>query len=153
MRGYFGIGIWRTKNELNIGTLWRSAYLLGASFIFTVGRRYKRQSSDTVNAWRHIPLWHFEDVDSLVKHLPHACPLVGIELDPRSEPLTSYEHPPRACYLLGAEDHGLSPEVRTRCHTLVQLPGTLSMNVAAAGTVVLYDRFAKLGTKASACAA
>lgn len=40
-RGYFGIGIYHTKNVLNVGTLWRSAHNFGASFIFTVGMRYR----------------------------------------------------------------------------------------------------------------
>lgn len=40
--GFFGIGILNNVDELNIGTLWRSAYILGASFIFTVDRKYKK---------------------------------------------------------------------------------------------------------------
>jgi tRNA G18 (ribose-2'-O)-methylase SpoU len=154
MRGYFGIGIWHAKTENNVGTLWRSAYLLGASFVFTVGRRYRKQASDTATTWRHIPLFHFEDVDALIRHMPYSCPLVGVELDPRAHPVTRFIHPERACYLLGAEDHGLSPDVRNRCHALVQLPGEFSMNVAAAGTIVLYDRLAKVEAKAGErCAA
>ena len=34
--GYFGIGILGGKNEANQGTLWRSAWQLGAAFTFTV---------------------------------------------------------------------------------------------------------------------
>jgi tRNA G18 (ribose-2'-O)-methylase SpoU len=142
-RGYFGIGIERTKNELNVGTLWRSADLLGAAFVFTVGRRYKRQSSDTMKSWRHIPLWHFDSVDDLVRHLPYDCRLVGVELHERAVRLPEYRHPERCCYLLGAEDHGLTNATLSRCAALVQLPGRRSMNVAAAGTVVLYDRHTK----------
>lgn len=33
-------------------------------------------------------------------------------------------------------------------HSLVKLPGERSMNVAAAGTVVLYDRHAKMESAA-----
>ena len=36
-RGYFGIGIEFSNNPLNLGTLWRSARIYGAAFIFTVG--------------------------------------------------------------------------------------------------------------------
>ena len=50
MRGYFAIGVYHPKNHLNIGTLWRTANILKAAFIFTVGARYKRfQCSDTLN--------------------------------------------------------------------------------------------------------
>lgn len=45
-RGYFGIGVFHGKNEQNIGTLWRSANIMGADFIFTIGKRYSRQCTD-----------------------------------------------------------------------------------------------------------
>ena len=139
-RGFFAIGISHTKTAHNIGSLWRSADILGAAFIFTVSRRYRKQATDTLKSIRHVPLMHFDGVDDLVKHLPHGCPLVGVELDDRATPLASFAHPERACYLLGAEDHGLTPEERGRCHSLVQLPGRFSMNVAVAGSIVIYDR-------------
>ena len=47
--GYFGVGIVNGKSEANQGTLWRSAYQLGASFIFTVGARFDHRT-DTVPA-------------------------------------------------------------------------------------------------------
>lgn len=141
-RGYFGIGVWHPKTEANVGTLWRSAHLYGAAFVFTVGRRYRPQASDTVCTPRHTPLFHYDDVDSLVRHLPDACPLVGVELDPRARPLARFAHPERACYLLGAEDHGLPQQVLDRCHTLVQVESALpqSLNVAVAGSLVLWSR-------------
>lgn len=148
-RGFFGIGICHGKTKANLGTLWRSADLLGAAFVFTVGARYKQQSSDTTKAWRHVPLHHYETVDDLVRHLPHSCPLVGIELDERAIELSGFSHPERAAYLLGAEDHGLTKDEIAACHSLVQLPGRYSMNVAAAGTVVMYDRHVKRGVSSA----
>ncbi|NPV80705.1 MAG: RNA methyltransferase [Firmicutes bacterium] len=122
MRGYFGIGIEHTKAKQNIGTLYRSAMIFGASFIFTIGKRYERQKSDTVKAFRHIPLYHFQTLDDLYEHLPYDCKLIGIEIDDRAIMLRNFVHPERACYLLGAEDEGLSEEARDRCHALIQLP-------------------------------
>lgn len=144
-RGYFGIAVYRPKTQTNVGTLWRSAVLYDAAFVATVERRYKYQPSDTIHATNHVPLNHYDDIDDLIKHLPHGCPLIGVELDARSKPLPSFTHPPRALYLLGAEDAGIPGHVLDRCHQVVQIPGERewSMNVAAAGTVVMYDRFAK----------
>lgn len=141
-RGYFGIGVSHPKTEANVGTLWRHASLYGASFVFTVGRRYVPQASDTAKTPRHTPLFHFDDVESLLRHLPDAAPLVGVELDPRAIPLGRFSHPERAVYLLGAEDHGLTAADRDRCHALVQVesPGLASMNVAVAGTLLMYAR-------------
>lgn len=148
-RGYFGIGIWHPKKEINQGTLWRSAFAFGASFIFTVGARFTKQNSDTPSAWHHIPMLTYDTLDELMAHLPFACPLVGVELNKLACPLDRFVHPERACYLLGAEDQGLSPEVMKKCHILVQVPGLAScLNVSTTGSLVLYDRqIQKVGTK------
>ena len=144
MRGYFGIGIYHTKNILNVGTLWRSASNLGADFIFTVGRRYKQQSSDTVKAFKHIPLFHYVDLEDMYAHIPHDCLLVGVEQHPSAILLKNFSHPERCIYLLGAEDNGLSTTVMQRCHCLVEIPSNHCMNVAVAGGIVMYDRVAKI---------
>ncbi len=141
--GYFGIGIFEPKNETNMGTLWRSASILGATFIFTIGKRYKKQSTDTNKSWKEIPLFHYTDFEDFYVHLPYSCQLVGVELDARSVPVEQFAHPDRCVYLLGAEDHGLTNAVRDRCHHLVQLPGATSLNVASAGSIMLYDRHLK----------
>lgn len=143
MRGYFAVGIYHPKKEVNIGSLWRTANILGAAFIFTVGRRYSPQTSDTVKSWRHVPLFNFDTLDALWGALPYSCPLVGVELNESAVPIERFLHPERAVYLLGAEDHGLPPDVMKRCHHLVRLQGGISMNVAIAGSIVLYDRVSK----------
>lgn len=144
-RGYFGMAVWHPKSEVNIGTLWRTAFLYDAAFIATVGRRYEKQASDTPGVGNHVPLQHYSDIDDLVDHLPNSCPLIGIELDERARPLTHFSHPQRGLYLLGAEDHGLPKKVLDRCHQVVQIPGVRpwSMNVSVAGSIIMYDRFAK----------
>ncbi len=113
-RGFLAIGLVHSKTKQNVGTLLRSASLYEVAFVFTVGHRYQRQASDTLNTPLHTPLFHFATVDDLVEHLPQSCPLVGVELDPRAFPLGKFTHPERACYLLGAEDHGLSMADRDR---------------------------------------
>lgn len=153
-RGFFGIGIVNGKTEANIGTLWRTAHAYEAAFIFTVGSRYKRQASDTPNTPRHTPLFEFADMDALLAHLPYGSPLVGVEMDPRAQVVSEFTHPERACYLLGAEDHGLSPKVLDRCHLLTQIETPLpwSLNVSTAGALVLADRHAKANTRSAVTA-
>lgn len=139
-RGYFGIGIMNAKTEINVGTLWRSASILGASFIFTIGRRYQKQASDTMQSYRHIPLYNYENFADFYKSIPFDCQLIGVELDEKSIPLSEFKHPERAIYLLGAEDTGLSREAIEKSHKLVQLPGNFCLNVAVAGSLIMYDR-------------
>ena len=147
MRGYFGIGIYHGKTAENIGTLWRSAYAYGADFIFTVGRRYKQQCSDVGKAWRHIPLWNFSDMDDLQMHIPYDCRLVSVELAEQARSLATFVHPERAIYLLGAEDNGLPADILSRSWAVVQIPSAreFCLNVATAGSLVAYDRYAKIG--------
>jgi len=144
-RGYFGIGIYHPKREVNVGGVWRAGHLYGASFVFTVGARYDRQHADTSKAHRHLPLFHYADIADLRRHLPYGAPLVGVELDPSSVPLHQYDHRDRAVYLLGAEDHGIPQDVLAQCHDVVQIASAQpwSMNVAQAGAVLLHDRHVK----------
>lgn len=148
MRGYFGIGIYRSKSGLNIGTLWRSAHIYQASFIFTVGQRYKRQSSDTLKTPLHVPFHELDTFEDLLKLRPWNCELIGVELHPKAKPLPQFTHPERAIYLLGAEDNGIPEKVLEQCQRLVQIPHHsgkgLCLNVAVAGSVVMYDRHSKL---------
>lgn len=146
---YFGVAVWHPKTEANIGTLWRSARTYQASMLATVGpRRYEHQCTDTTKAPRSIPLVRFADIDDLIAHLPHGCELIGVELADRAKPLDQFTHPGQGLYLLGAEDHGLPAAVLERCHRLVQIesPEPWSLNVATAGTLVMWDRFIK-GTR------
>ena len=92
---------------------------------------------------RHIPLYHYLTFEDFYNSMPYDCRLIGIELDEKSEPIKTFTHPERCIYLLGAEDNGLSKEVINKCHSIIQLPGEYSMNVAVAGSIVMYDRFCK----------
>ena len=151
MRGHFGIGVVHVKTPENIGTLMRSAYAFGAAYVFTVGRRYKREASDTTKTWQHIPLYHYTTVEDLKYHLPFCTRLIAIELIDGAVKLPAYEHSQQACYLLGAEDHGLSQETLDLCHDIVQIPGaSRCLNVATAGSIVLYDRITRAHLRSAA---
>lgn len=143
-RGFYAIGIVHGKRRENIGTLFRSAVSFGAAFVFTVGRRYAPQASDTPKSWLHIPVHHFATVDDLVAHLPYGTRLIGVEMADTAISLWDYAHPARAVYLLGAEDHGLTTEQQVRCHQLVRINGAAHcLNVAVAGSIILHDRVIK----------
>lgn len=141
-RGYFGIGIYHPKTTENVGTLWRSAHNFGADFIFTVGARYYKQPSDTTKATRHVPLYHYTDIADLKAHMPLGAELVFVEQAPGATELRSFSHPEAAVYVLGAEDYGV-PEGEMRGYRQVAIATPLCINVAVAGSIVLYDRVVK----------
>jgi tRNA G18 (ribose-2'-O)-methylase SpoU len=144
VRGYFEIGIVNGKTPQNLGTLWRSAYQLGAAGVFTIGQRYVRQSSDVFSTPAKLPLRHYDTFDDFV--IPHGAPVVAIEMG--GKPLPEFRHPESAVYVLGAEDNGLPPKILARAHHVVSLPSIRdgkfnSFNVAVAGALVMYDRMSK----------
>ena len=142
--GYFGIGIISPKTEQNVGTLWRSAYQLGASVLYTIGGRYKSSSSDTLNVPARIPLIELDDWNSFAEWAaPKAAVWVAIEMG--GTPLSEFEHPRNAIYILGSEDHGVPKSVLRGCREVVSLESEQygSYNVAVAGSLVMYDRMMK----------
>lgn len=143
VRGNFSIGVYHPKTAVNIGTLFRSAMLLGAGAVFTIGHRYKKQASDTCKTWKHLPLLHFSDWDSMLHAFPFAQK-VCIENAEGAKQLPEFQHPETAVYILGAEDHGI-PDRLMNGLSVVEIPQTRvgCLNVASAGTVVMYDRLAK----------
>ena len=120
---YFGIGCYHMKYGINYGTLFRSAVLFGADFIFLIGKRFKKMASDTVKSYKKIPLYNYDNFEKFKNNLPFACPIVAVELNEKSVRLKEFDHPKRCVYLLGAEDHGIPQKELNQCHKIVQLPG------------------------------
>ena len=143
-QGFFGIGIQNGKTPENLGVLWRSAQNLGASYIFTIGNRYAKQACDTHKAVGAMPYFHYNTFEEFYDNLPKGAMLVGVELDKRAVSLETFEHPRRCVYLLGAEDNGLSSIAIKKSHFLIKFKSILSLNVSVAGSIVMYDRQAKL---------
>jgi tRNA G18 (ribose-2'-O)-methylase SpoU len=138
--GYFEIGIYQPRREENLGTLWRSAYQLGAAGIFTIGRQYRRQSSDTEHTERLIPLRHYLTFEEFLQARPLGAALVAVEMG--GAPLAQFHHPLRAIYLLGAENNGLPARILEQCNQVVAIEAVqkASYNVAVAGSLVMYHR-------------
>ena len=143
--GHFGVGVYQGKCHYNLGVLWRGAYQLGASYIFTIGQRYKKDSGDVFKTWKRIPLFTYQTMEEMKTSAPREAPIICVEMG--GTPLPDFEHPPCAVYLLGAEDGGIPHDVINACHATVSLPSIRkqSYNVAQAGTLVMYDRMIKLG--------
>ena len=143
---YFEIGIFHPKHGENIGTLWRTAYQLGAAGIFTIGRTLARQHSDREDVWQHIPYRRFTTFDEFFTAIPFGCQLIAVEFG--GVPLTSFSHPARCLYLLGSEANGLPQHVLERCHQTISIESVnkASYNVSVAGSLVMYTRWQQFQT-------
>lgn len=146
-KGYYGIGCINLKTGHNFGSLFRTAQILDADFIFLIGTRFYPQASDTMASWKHVPTFIFKTFEDFNNHRPFDCPLIGVEMHSKAIELSKFLHPKRSCYLLGAEDNGLTKEAIDHCQQIVYLPGERSMNVAVAGSIIMYDRYVKLENK------
>lgn len=142
-KGFYGIGIEHGKTKYNYWSLFRTAQILDADFLFIIGARFEIHAADTMCSYRHIPVYSYKDFQDFNSHRPFDCKLIGIELTQDAVEISEYNHHKRAIYLLGAEDHGLTKEALRNCQEIIKLYGEKSMNVSIAGSIVIYDRFVK----------
>ncbi len=142
-RGYFGIGVYNLQKEVNLGTLWRSAYCLGAGYIFIIGGKYGHQASDTPKSWQHIPLFRYNDWRDCKKHRPHGCQMVAVEITDDARDLSEFCHPDVCAYLLGPENGSLPRHILEECQAVVKIPTKQCLNVSTTGALVAYDRMTK----------
>lgn len=144
----FAIGIEHTKTSVNVGTLLRSAHCFGAALVFTVGKRYKYQCSDTTKAARNMPVIHFADWHEFRAHQWPDWDLVAVECIESAPELSKFDHPRSAIYVLGPEDGNISqvvldwPNVRK-----VKIESRFCLNVATAGSIVMWHRNSQRGAK------
>lgn len=108
--------------------------------VVATGQRYKRSSTDTQAAYRHLPLMQVAHLHEVV---PFDCVPVAVDIISGAIPLNKYRHPERAFYIFGPEDGTLGQAITCWCRDVVQIPSAYCLNLAAAVNIVLYDRFAK----------
>lgn len=139
-RGYAAVGLHMPKTLANVGSVLRAAHCYGVAMVAQTGKRYHNASTDTMKAYRHLPLLNVDDLFSVV---PHDCVPVAVDILDGARSLVNYRHPERAFYIFGPEDGTLGRAITDRCLDKVFVPTAFCMNLAAAVNVVLYDRAAK----------
>jgi len=139
--GYSCVGLVSPKFPVNVASVLRACHCYNAAALIVQGRRYQRHGADTPKQWKHMPLFHTDDIHTMV---PFACVPVGVDLVDDAEPLPEFVHPERALYIFGPEDGTLGQKVLSWCKHKVYVPTTHCMNLAATVNVVLYDRKAKV---------
>lgn len=139
-RGYCAVGLHMPKTPANVGSVLRAAHCYGTAMVAKTGKRYHSATTDTMKAYRHLPLVQVEDLRLVV---PHDCVAVAVDLLEGARSLVDYIHPERAFYIFGPEDGTLGKEITSWCRDKVYVPTAFCMNLAATVNVVLYDRAAK----------
>lgn len=141
MRGFASIGLVRSKDKANVGSVLRAAHCYDVSMVAIQGDRTPvRSHIDTAKAWRHIPVLRGDDLSALI---PFDAVPVAVDLVADAVPLPDFRHPVRAFYVFGPEDGTLGVSILNWCKHRVMVPTRDCMNLAATVNVILYDRLAK----------
>lgn len=141
------VAAWNISKEHNVGSLIRTAHAVAAEEVILVGaREWNVEAARTAELYTTVVA--LPDVPAFRSHLAaRSWRLVAVELDPRAVPLFDAVYPERPCFLLGAELGGVPGELRAAADLIVQIPqwGLVpSLNLAVAGSIVIYDHLAKL---------
>jgi len=144
-KGYAAVGIQDPKFAENVGSAFRACGCFGAKFLAVSGNRYARHAADTGKEHQRIPLFHVDDLNSIV---PWDCKRVAVDIIPGAKNLPTFKHPEKAIYLFAGEDRTLGGDLLDSCDEVVKVDTKYCMNLAAAVNVVLYDRLAKLTKEA-----
>ncbi len=140
------IASWNTTKEHNIGSLVRTAHAVAAEEVVLVGDRdWNVEAARTAELYTTVT--QVADLEAFREHLAAGrWNLVAVELDARAANLFEAEYPDRPCFLLGAEVGGVPEALLAESRLIVQIPqwGLVpSLNVAVAGSIVVYDYLAK----------
>ena len=137
---------WNTSKEHNVGTLVRTAHAVAAQEVILVGdREWNIEAAKTAEYFTDVTI--LEDEAAFLDHIRQRnLTLVAVELDDRSVSMFDAEYPENPCFLLGAERDGLPQSLINAAEIVVQIPqwGLVPcLNLAVAGSIVLYDYLAK----------
>lgn len=148
------------RSTHNVGSIFRTCDGFGVDRLYLTGytpyptqpgdqrlpheaEKLSRQIHKTaLGAETSLPFEHRPSVEALLDQLrADGYRLVGLEQDPRSQPLASYRPSARLALLLGEEVAGIAPELRQRLDDLVEITmhgRKESFNVSVAAGIALY---------------
>ena len=134
------------QDPQNVGTLLRTAEVVGVHGVVLPGRRAAEVTPAVVNAssgaTEHLRVVVVSNlVQSIVELQKNGVWVVGVEDDERAQPYDNADLELPLALVVGAEGAGLARLTRERCDFLVKLPmhGQIaSLNAAVAGSIALY---------------
>jgi tRNA G18 (ribose-2'-O)-methylase SpoU len=140
------IAAWEISKEYNVGSLVRTAHAAAVSEVMLIGEReWNVEAARTAEDFTTVV--RLDSGEELLARVnDRGWSLVAVELHHRAVSLFEAEYPERPCFLLGAELGGIPEQLLDACETIVQIPqwGLVpSLNLAVAGSIVLYDYLSK----------
>lgn len=140
----------RIRDPGNLGTLLRAADATGTAAFILVDSSTDPTSVEAVRAsmgaFFTVPCVQCGWEEFIAWKQKRGAHLVGAALDPRARDYRALTYPPPVLILLGNEQAGLPEDYKAACDELAILPmlgKADSLNVAMAGTVLLYEALAR----------
>ncbi len=141
------------QDPQNIGTLLRTAEVVGVHGVALPGRRAAEITPAVVNAssgaTEHLKIVLVTNLSQTIATLQkQGVWVVGLEDDEQAQDLDSADLNLPLALVVGAEGPGLARLVRERCDFLVRLPmaGQIaSLNASVAGSIALYNAWRQRG--------
>lgn len=135
------VAIENVSQDLNIGSIVRSANAFNVGAVHIVGRRrWNKRGAMVTN--RYLDVRHHPEPSELLEWASaEGYEVVAIDNGPGSQPLEAQELPERCLLVLGSEGAGLSKEMLAGASRLLrigQYGSTRSINVAAAGAIAMH---------------
>lgn len=138
----FHVAIENLQYDFNIGSIVRSANAFNASGVHIIGKRHwnKRGAMATD---KYLVIYHHSTAEEFSEWCKlNQLSIVGVDNVDGSVDLQRAELPSKVVLVFGQEGPGLSDPLREVCKYLVaieQFGSTRSVNVGAAGAIVMYE--------------
>jgi len=140
------------RSAHNVGAIFRTADALGVKQIFLSGytplpldrfeRPVREIAKTALGAEKTIPWTAIAEPNMMMSELKElGYEIVGVEQDSRAIDYREYHIGARTLFLVGNEVLGLSPKLRDKCDTLLEIPmrgKKESLNVAVSLGVALF---------------
>lgn len=135
------------QDPQNVGTLLRTAEIIGVHGVILPGRRSAAVTAAVSNASsgavEHLNIVEVTNIAQCIASLQKSGVwVVGVEDDPSAQDYNRADLDMPLALVIGAEGPGLARLTRERCDFLVKLPmrGQIaSLNAAVAGSIVMYQ--------------
>jgi tRNA G18 (ribose-2'-O)-methylase SpoU len=143
----FAIAVVNMSKEMNIGSILRTAHACAAQELILIGEpSFNTYAAASTEKWTDV--CYLETPAELVAYArEQGMEIVALESETNAVSMFEATYPRRPLFVLGQEKGGVPPEIMEAAALVVEIPqwGLVpSLNVAAAGSVVIYDHIAKL---------
>lgn len=135
------VAVENVSQDLNIGSIVRSANAFNVAGVHIVGRRrWNKRGAMVTN--RYLDVRHHPEAADLLAWAAEAgYEPVAVDNGPGSRPIEDEVLPERCLMVFGSEGEGISPELLAGCSRLLrigQYGSTRSINVAAAAAITMH---------------